>query len=59
MKSEWKQVGVAVLSKSGWAISIGIGDDWYSIPVEELRRVLNGYAKVAKVSTIVSESHSG
>ena len=50
IKTQWRQVGVAVLSRSGWALNISIDNEWYSIKISELRKVLNGWRKTASVS---------
>jgi hypothetical protein len=42
LRNQWRQVGVAVLSRSGWALNICIDNAWYSIRISELRKLLDG-----------------
>lgn len=49
-KDEWRQVGIAMLSRSKFALNVCIGNEWYAIKVSELWKVMNGWIRIAKVS---------
>jgi hypothetical protein len=58
-KDEWRQVGIATLSKSGWSLNVCICDTWYSIKVNELRQLLEGWRRFAKVSAPIRMHSEG